>query len=778
MSDAGIRGLSLAFLVALGLYSASRLELTNSIAHFLPSGNEAALVEVSLALVDSQLTRRMVLAIGGGPERVRVAAELAAKLRSHPEVAWVEAGFDEEALRTLYGLYFDRRVYLASDQPAVEIPQLLEPEALAARSARLRSRLAQPASPLITQTAPADPLGIFDEILQRIRGGLPPASTAEGGLTSADGNHAIVLLGLRSSPFDSDAQSGLLADIEKTFEALGGDLALEQSGVNRIAVATERSIRDDVNFISVMALTGVCTLFLLVFRSLRHLLVALLVPLAGFAAAIAVLLTLSPPLHGITLGFGFALIGVAIDYPIHVMNHHSLSSSPEHARTTVGRIRGSLLLSGLTTTLGFVALALSTFPGLEEMGTFAAVGVPVALGATMLSLPSFLRPGDTPTPVQRALSRGFERLVRWLARRRAVALCVPALFAIVVAAGLPQIHWQDDPSSLMAADPALLAEDERVRRLIVDVDGGRFVLGLADDVESALWLNDRIHERLERAVAANHLDGVRSLHSFLWSQELQNQNLAAFRSVPDLDQRIEAAFSERGFRPGAFASFAEAVASPSSAPLLPQDLVGSPLERALDSMVEIDQGWAVVTYLRGVRSGREIELALEGLDGANYVDQQQIVGEVYEGYRRSTLRMMALGAAAVFLVLLLRYRFRRTGLLAFLPSALVGLTTLALFGLLGVRVNVVSAISLVVVLGMGVDYGIFTVDGASRRGEVGTTLSSLLVSCLTTLFVFGALALSGQPALRSIGLTTGTGILLAMLLSPAIFVLASRDEPR
>lgn len=777
MSDAGVRGLTLAVLATLGLYSASRLEITHSIAHFLPSGDESALVEISLALVDSPLTRRMVLAVSGGPERVRVAAELAAELRSHPEVAWVEAGFDEEALRALYGLYFDRRVYLASDMPAVEIPDMLEPEALARRSARLRSRLAQPSSLLATQTAPADPLGIFDEILERIRAGLPPASAVEGGLASADGNYAIILLGLRSSPLDSGAQSQLLLEIEETFRALGGDLVLEQSGVNRIAVATERSIKNDVNFISAMALTGVCTLFLLVFRSLRHLFVALLIPLAGFAAAIAVELTLSPPLHGITLGFGFALIGVAIDYPIHVMNHHALSPIPEHPRSTVARIRASLLLSGLTTTLGFVALALSDFPGLEEMGTFAAVGVPVALCATMLGLPSFLRPGDGPTPVQRGLSRGFERLVRWLAKRRAVAACVPAVFAIIVAFGLPQIQWEDDPSTLMAADPALLAEDERVRRLIVDIDGGRFVLGLADDVESALRLNDRIHASLRDAVAANHLDGVRSLHSFLWSQQLQRENLAAFRSLPDLDQRIARVFSESGFRPGVFASFAEAVTSPAAAPLRPQDLVGSPLERALDSMVRVDQGWTVVTYLRGVRSGEGIQRSLDGLDGAYYVDQREIVGEVYEGYRRSTLRMMALGAAAVFLILQLRYRAPRTGLLAFLPSALVGLTTLALFGLLGMPVNVVSAISLVIVLGMGVDYGIFTVDGASRRGSVGPTLSSLLVSCLTTLFVFGALALSEQPALRSIGLTTGTGILLAMLLSPAIFVLASRDEP-
>jgi predicted exporter len=776
VSESRVRGLTLGLLALLAAWCATRLELTNSITHFLPSGGDSELVELSLELVDSPLARRMVLAIGGGPERARVAAELAERLAGHPEVSWVEARFDPEAMRALFGLYFERRIYLASEDPAVEIPAMLSESGLAQRAARLRERLALPSSPLVSRSAPQDPLGLFDAILQRVQHGRPALSSAGDGLQSRDGEYAIVLLGLRSSPFDSSAQSALLADIQAEFERLGGGLVLEQSGVNRIAVASERSVRDDVDFISVMAIGGVCTLFLLVFRSLRHLLVAILPPMAGFGAATAVALATSGTLHGITLGFGFALIGVTIDYAIHVMNHQSLAPVGTRPRDTVAQIRSSLLMSGATTTIAFVALALSEFPGLGDMGLFAAVGVPVALAVTLVSLPAFLRPEAVATPLQRGLATGFERLVGWLAQRRGAAAAVPLVLAAIAAAGVPRLHWQDDPASLMAADPALLAEDERVRALIADVDPGRFVLALGADRESALSRNDRAHARLAQAVADGQLDGMRSLHSFLWSERLQRENLAAFRSVPDLEQRIERAFSSEGFRAGVFHPFVEAVARPGAPPLRPQDLAGTPLERALDSLARIDGRWAAVTYLRGVRSGAGIRAALTGLEGVHYVDQAEIVAEVYEGYRRSTLRMTALGAALVLLVLLTRYRGRRAGWLAFLPSALVALATLGLFGVLAIPVNVVAAISLVIVLGMGVDYGIFAVDGALHPQRVGATLSSLLVSCLTTLFVFGTLALSGQPALRAIGLTTGTGILLALLLSPAVLVLATPRE--
>jgi predicted exporter len=75
-------------------------------------------------------------------------------------------------------------------------------------------------------------------------------------------------------------------------------------------------------------------------------------------------------------------------------------------------------------------------------------------------------------------------------------------------------------------------------------------------------------------------------------------------------------------------------------------------------------------------------------------------------------------------------------------------------------------------MGMGVDYGIFMVDCARHRQGLEATMLSLLVSCLTTVFVFGALALSSHAALRAIGMTTGAGILLSLLLAPVSLVIA------
>ena len=771
MTDGRIRFVTLVALAVLGAAALARLDLTNSITHFMPTESDAQLVSLSLELVESPLSRRMVLLVDGGPESAAVVEDLALALIDHPEVAWVERGLDEAAFDALYELYFERRFLLASTSPETEIPQLTTDLALRARAEAVKRRLTMPDGMLVARTVGSDPLGLAERMLARLDASRPTIP--------ADASFATLQLGLVHSPFDSARQRPLLAEIDATFgRAVAARraprLRLDQDGVNRFAVSAERSIRGDINLISSVSIVVVVGLFLAVFRSLRLLAIAFLVPLGGFVVAMAFAVSEGGSVHGITLGFGFALIGVAIDYPIHLLNHHALASRGD-ARATRDAIRGSLLLSAATTTLAFSSLTLSDFPGLDAMGRFGAIGIVAAFLLTVFALPAFL-PGTTnSSATQRALAAGFDRLVDGLAARRGRAVALVGALVLFAALGSPRLAWDDDPSNLMTTDPILLAEAARVRARVADFDGSRFVVALADGEQAVLDLNSEIARRLRPLITSGAIDGIGSLDAFLWPESLQRRNRAAFARERDLAGRVTHAFGQAGFRTDAFEPFAEDLARHEIEPLRPADLEGSPFERALDGLVELDGRYAVVTFLRGVSAksgGNAIEAALRDLPGAYYVDRGAIVGDLYAGYRASTTRRVALGALLVLVVLVLRYRSLRAGLLAFLPAGLGAACTLGAFGWLGLRVNVASAVSLLVILGMGVDYGIFAVDAAGRGGRVGVTLSSLLVSCVTSIFVFGVLALSAQPVLRSIGLTTGLGVLFALAAAPAAIALA------
>jgi predicted exporter len=780
-----LRLLAWAALAAILLvYIARHVTFVTDITNFMPDRSASELAGLSRELAHSDLARTMVLTIGA-PEPARAIAaarRMAEELRGHPEVAWLRSSADEELQRSTYELYFPRRFYFLSDAPEQELPARLTDEALRAQAERVREALALPVSPLLKRVVPADPLGAFQAILERLAAGDPPLATQGGVFTTRDGRWAVLLLATKHSAFDTVAQAPLIDAIEASFAAArsrdGGELVLEQSGANRFALAAEGSIRRDAYAIMGFSMLGVAGIFLFFFRSFRALALALVPALAGVVVGMAACIAVFGRLDGMTVAFGGSLIGSTIDYPVHVLNLWSLAPPGTSAWKIARELRGSLLLAAVTTVAGFVGLAFTQFQGFRELGVFATIGIAASLLATLWLLPDLLPPGRTVQPLSAQLAHWLAASVFALRARRYWLAALPLGAVVLAALALPRLVFVDDLSSLGRLDPTLLAEEERVRERVSSFDASRLVVALADDPEQAIVRNEEVQARLDGEIAAGRLEGVRSLHDLLWSSELQQRNLAALRASGDLPARVDAAFQAAGFRAGTFAPFAADLAAPPP-PLTLAELRASPLG-ALASTLVMDLGGrtGVLTYLRGVRDADAVRSALAGLPDVHWFEQRAFLTEIFSSFRDQTVRQTAYGALLVLPILMLRYRRLRRALAAFLPSILAGVVAVSLLVLAGQDINLLHVVSVLVVMGMGVDFGIYLVDSVDTHRAFGSTMISILLCCLATLFTFGTLALSSHPALRAIGLTSALGIALSFLFAPVTLLLMHADEAR
>jgi predicted exporter len=767
--------------VGLLVYNGRHLSFVTDITNFLPDGSGSELARLSRELAHSDLARSMALTIGADdPARaVAAAKQLAEALRAHPEVAWLRASADEELQRRVYELYFPRRFYFLSDAPERELPERLSDAGLLAAAQRVRETLALPVSPLLKRVLPEDPLGAFQGILERLAGGEPPLATQDGVWVTRDGRWAVILLATRHSAFDTVVQEPLLDAIHASFAQvrarLGGDLVLEMSGANRFALQAEGAIRSDAYRIGALSLLGVAGVFLLFFRSARSLALALAPALAGVIVGMAACIAVFGRLDGMTVAFGASLIGSTIDYPVHVLNLWSLAPAGTSPWMVARELRGSLTLAALTTVAGFVGLAATEFQGFRELGVFATTGIAASLLATLFLLPDLL-PQRRAAPLSARLAGALQASVVGMRPRRRWLAALPLGALVFAAVALPRLVFVDDLASLGESDPQLLAEEQRVRERLSSFEGGRLVVALGEDPEQAIVRNEAVHARLSEQVAAGRLGGMRSLHDVLWSEDLQRRNLAALRASGRLAERLDAAFSEAGFRAGAFAPFAAALEAPPP-PLTLAELRASPLGELAGTLV-LDLGGrtGVVTYLRDVRDAKAVKAALAELPDVHWFEQRAFLNEIFASFRDRTVRQTAIGSLMVLPLLMLRYRGLRRALAAFLPSVLSGLVVVSTLAALGHPVNLLHVVSLLVVMGMGVDFGIYLVDSVEGERALGATLISILVCCLSTLLTFGALALSSHPALRAIGLTAGLGIALSFLFAPATLLLLHADE--
>ena len=753
------------------------LELRGDVTHFLPEAQAGTARSLSRALATSELPRGMVVSIGAAhPEAARAAArEWAERVASHPEVVWVRTGPDPDLPAALFDLYFPRRhdfLCGGAGDPGPCLEELLGEEGLRSRLKALRSQLAMPGAGRVAALAARDPLGVFDRIVSRVRGTDPGLRLEAGQFAAVDGDEAMVLLQSRPPAFDTARQGVLLDALDQAFAELqaanpAAELVMESSGVNRFAVGIEGRMREDTLRIGLVSLLGVGVLFLLFFRSPAALVLALLPGALGILGAMLLASGIQGELDLLTLAFGASLTGVAIDYAIHLIHHQRLAGPTRTPAETARRLRPSLLLGAGTTFASFAGLTLTDFPGFREMGFFAMAGIAIALATTLLLLPHLLGQPQAPSPGVVRLAEGLGDWLGSLRRYRRSLSLVPLVAVLLAAWAWPYAKWSDDLRGLSEIDPGRVAEDARVRSRLSSFDASRLALVSGPTEAAALRANDQLFDVLQKQVEEGVLEGARSLHAFAWDPQRVARHREAFHAGAPWRQDLETVAKEEGFRSGAFDAFLAETRAEPPAPLTVDDLRMSPLSSLVAPMIFQDgERHVAVTYLRGVTSLPALTDAIRAVDGAEIFDQGALIDGMFGDFRATTLRQIGVGSLFVVAVLALRYRRLRPTLAAFLPSITAALFLLAALVASGTPINLLHAISLLLVMGMGVDYGIFLVDSSGDRRELGGTLLSLLVACLTTLFVFGTLAISPHPALRAIGVTTGAGVVLCFLLAP------------
>ncbi|MDN5874510.1 MAG: hypothetical protein L0H29_09045, partial [Sinobacteraceae bacterium] len=169
---------------------------------------------------------------------------------------------------------------------------------------------------------------------------------------------------------------------------------------------------------------------------------------------------------------------------------------------------------------------------------------------------------------------------------------------------------------------------------------------------------------------------------------------------------------------------------------------------------------AAVTTLSKVHDVTALADVATGLPGVKLIDPVADISTVLGAYRVRIMWLAALACGLSVLVLALYFHARRDWWLALTP-AFAAVMTMAAFGLLGISANLFNLVALLLVLGLSVDYAIFTQRGRAQRHS---TLLSVSLAAAATLLAFGLLSLSTTPFVRSLGLTVLVGVLIAYLL--------------
>jgi predicted exporter len=587
------------------------------------------------------------------------------------------------------------------------------------------------------------------------------------------GHEALLVAETRAAGFDPQGQRKAADALQRAFEGsrTDGHLRIEASGPGTFSVLMQERTQGEAQWLGSIDVIGMVILLLVAYRSLPVVVLGLLPLVSAGVAGLTAVGTIFGAVHGITLAFGFTLIGVAQDYPIHLFSHQHRGAD---ARSSVRALWPTLATGVASTCVAYLAFLFSGVRGLAQLSVFTVTGLAVAGLTTRFLLPPLV-PDSRRDAADSALLGRLWHAIAELPRPRWLALFT-AIACVVYVALSPRPLWENDLGALTPVPPALLARDAALRKELGAPDVRHLLVIEDTDVQSVLEKATALDPKLQGLVARGLLDGYDQPGRYLPTKAVQERRRAALPDPDTLRQALQEALRTTPFKPGVFEPFLADVERARLLPALgPSDLAGTPLETRVGSLLlERGDHWTGLVTLSGVKDAAALEKISAEQPGVTLLDLRQASEDLVAHQRQRILWCLAISAVLLVIVVSVALRDAARVRRVLAPMALTTLLIVALFHAAGVSLSLFHLIALVLAAGLGLDYALFFEHAAEDPAEQRRTLHAVVVCSLSTFLVFALLALSTLPVLRAIGITVAAGVVSNFLLA----LLLTRPLPR
>lgn len=764
-----------AAIAAVGVGVARNLRISSDLRSFMPPAQTADQKLLLDEIGEGPGSRLLLLAVSGAPDErlAQFSQGLKSALQKDPGFLRVANGSaDINALAS--GLLPYR--YLLS--PTLDT-QRLDADYLRDQLTQRLDDLSSPAATLLKPLLPRDPTL---EILKLAQRWSPPKQPIlKDGVWFSSHGEALLVAETRAPGFDPGAQRDAISALQRHFASLPGaqNAKLLISGPGYFAVEVSSRTKAEADRFGFITTLGFIVLLLLAYRSAAPLVVTALPLLSGAACGFAALALIFGQAHGITIAFGFTLLGVAQEYPIRVFSHRRAG------QTALQSVRGlwPLLATAIVSTcIAYLAFFASGVTGLQQLAVFTIAGLVVAGACTRYLLPRILPERFRDAAQTPGLSAAW-RFLSALPRPRWLPWLV-LIAGISIVAFAPGAFWENDLSALAPVPRNMLMMQARLGSELGAPDVRYLLVLRAPTADGVLKLSEQITPQMDALVAKHAVDAVELPSRYLPSVETQRARQAKLPDAATLQAALAQAEQGLPFRQGLFAPFvADVERARALPPITPEQFEKSPLGARLQAMLVRRGGaknaghddraqWIGLGTLIGVNDPAAIAAISRSTHGAvHLLDLKASSESLLIAYRQRILIALAIAALLLCATVTIALRGPRRALHVLAPMTLATLMVLVVLRAAGIPLSLFHLVSLTLAAGLGLHYALFFERRTDDPEEERRTLHATLVCVISALLVFGVLALSSVPVLRAIGLTVALGVAfhftLSVLMAPA-----------
>ena len=556
-------GIMLVFFLAL-LFVASKIEFEEDITKLIPSNDKTS--EMQKVLETTNFADKIIVNIsrksdGTADDISQYASQIIDSINksSSEYIKQIQGKIqDEDFLETLDFVYQNLPLFL-DDSDYKTIVNKIQKDSIDIIINSNYKTLVSTSGFIAKETILKDPLGLSFIALKKMR----QLSFGDdfilnnGFLMSKDKNHVLLFItpSLGSSETSDNAKfvQNLYHINNQLNKSFKNKAQGEYFGGILIAVANAKQIKQDIQLTLGVAMS-VLLIILIVFYKKLSIPIVLLVPtIFGGLLAVALLYIIRVNISAISLGIGSVLLGVTLDYSLHILTH---MRSNNNIKALYKEITKPILMSTATTALAFLCLLFLNSQALQDLGIFAAISV---LGTSTFAL--IFIPQVYKGSVNKSKKQTFiDRLASFQFHKQKGLIIVLVIAFVVSLFTYNKVTFNEDISKLNY-EPQHLKDAQMHLDVLTNMASKSVYLAAYGNSENdALQVNDAIYKKLEELKNNNQIR-FHSTGTLIHSEINQKQSIEKWNTfwndetIANTKSNLIESGAKLGFLPTTFNAF-------------------------------------------------------------------------------------------------------------------------------------------------------------------------------------------------------------------------------
>lgn len=543
-----------------------------------------------------------------------------------------------------------------------------------------------------------------DEKLQQLRDDVRSNDMIYGRLVSLDENVTIIIAEIDDSTFTDEFYNQIL-ELGESYE---GPETIYVAGSPIVEGELGKLAPKDMERMAPIVSLIIVIVLLLILRSFKGTVLNLLVVMLSTVWTFGLMALLDIPIFSVSTMIPVMLIAIGVAYGIHLFSHLELylkknpgATKREAIENMMKHMWKPVLMTAVTTAVGFTSLVTSEVYPVKYFGLFTAFGVMSALLFSLVLIPAGLMIVGLPKPKQfktkKSSSGNFAfKFADMIAKKKSLTIFIAAIVIAVSLFGISRVWINSSFLANFEKDSDIVRTDRFINENFAGTSSFNVVLEAdQNDVfkePAALQLVDNLQNDLE---SLEMVGDSFSLADFIRRMnKVMNEDREDFNTIPDSKDMI--------------AQY-----------LLLYEMSGDP--ENLTAVVDYDYKTLNLTTQMKSDDSKTIKSAIAVIEGyrADFKDlgiDINFAGTGYKGLVFTDLilkgQISSLVLSIIIVIILVAIMFKNfvIGLIASVPILITAMVNFGAMGLLNVALGPTTALISSIAVGIGIDYAIHFID--------------------------------------------------------------------